>query len=405
MARDRMEGGDGAFSPGLIVREVLGERRNGVVLHEKLAVATAEMLEVIVEGDDVQAIKACLPTSTPVWMATFTEAWATVSEKIMLTVMSDRARVWAGGSPLVAQVSQGNCVDTNSATGNGSNIPPYTLAPTGTAATPTVGSDEWITNMLAGLNVSDQDVPQAMEDIRFMRIPGTRVMGLALACVTGHAHPLGDSAELRWGSDIRLCEIVRKSRKAGIETLDDLVKGKKRRDVAHHFTRLAKDFSDRGLIEEATLISQFWAETSAAFEGWDAGLFEYLVEWLRRYGGRGIPKLLDTDLVLRVMTGNGRKGAGGSGDGATESEVKDLKSKLEKVSARLNESNQAQASLLKRVTRAESKLAEGDTLTKGKCFICGGDHLARECPQKKKAGKNGKDKAGDGGVVDLTEEE
>jgi hypothetical protein len=397
--------GDGAFTPGLVVREVLGERRHGVVLHKKLAEATASLLEVIAEGDDAQAVKACLPSTTPVWVATFDEAWATVSDKIMLTVMSDCARVWSGGSPLVAQVPQGGSLDLNPATGNGSTFPPYTLAPTGTIATPPAGSDEWIASMLAGLNVSDQDVPQATEDIKFMRIPGVRVMGLALATVTGHTHPLGDSAELRWGSDIRLCEIVRKSRKAGIETLDDIVKGKKRRDVAHHFTRLAKDFSDRGLIEEATLISQFWAETSAAFEGWDTGLFEYLVEWLRRYGGRGIPKLLDTDLVLRVMTGNGRKGAGGSGDGASESDVKDLKSKLEKVSAKLNESSQAQASLLKRVTRAESKLSEGDASTKGKCFVCGGDHLARDCTQKKKQGKNGKDKAGDGSVVDLTEEE
>ena len=58
---------------------------------------------------------------------------------------------------------------------------------------------------------------------------------------------------------------------------------------------MAKEYNDRQLIEEATLISQFWSETTSAFEGDDAGLFSYLSEWHRRYNRRGIPKLLDTD--------------------------------------------------------------------------------------------------------------
>ena len=99
------------------------------------------------------------------------------------------------------------------------------------------------------------------------------------------------------GAYNKIASLDETQRKAGVESLDDLLKAKNKRHVAQHFTRLAKEYNDRQMIEEATLVSQFWAETSAAFEGDDSGLFTYMLEWNRHYAGRGIPKLLDTDLI------------------------------------------------------------------------------------------------------------
>ena len=97
---------------------------------------------------------------------------------------------------------------------------------------------------------------------------------------------MGDSAELRYASDLRLCPLIRQQRKAGVLSLDDIVKGKNKRELFLHYTRLAKEYNDRKMIEEATLVSQFWAETSSAFEGDDAGLYVYLTAWTRTYSGR-----------------------------------------------------------------------------------------------------------------------
>ena len=150
---------------------------------------------------------------------------------------------------------------------------------------------------------------------------------------------------------------------------------------------MAKEYNDRQLIEEATLISQFWSETTSAFEGDDAGLFSYLSEWHRRYNGRGIPKLLDTDLILRT-----RKSESG---GASSSEVKELKEALKAASGKLNAAEQKNDSILKRVTRLEAAKTGGPSGDRS-CFICGGDHLAKVCPQRKEDKDKGKSKMGRG---------
>jgi hypothetical protein len=237
--------------------------------------------------------------------------------------------------------------------------------------------------MMDGLIVSNHDVPKAMADINIQRISGVRIMALSLALTSGHVHPMGDSADLRFGSDLRLCPLVRQQRKAGVQSLDDILKAKNKRELSLHYTRLAKEYNDRQLIEEATLVSQFWSETSSAFEGDDPGLFVYLAEWNRTYGGRGIPKLLDTDIILRT-----RKHEGG---GASSSEVKEMKEALRAANGKLNASEEKSTAILKRLTRLEAAKGGGEK-DERTCFICGGDHLARNCPENKSNKSKGKGK-------------
>lgn len=190
---------------------------------------------------------------------------------------------------------------------------------------------------------------------------------------------------MRFGSDMRLCSLIKQQRKAGVTTLDEIIKAKSRRELSLHYTRLAKEYNDRQLIEEATLVSQFWAETTSAFEGDDAGLFLYLAEWNRTYTGRGIPKLLDTDLILRTLKKN--EGGGSS------AEVKELKDALRAATGKITASEQKSDAMGKRL----AKLEGNDSAPKKRaCFICGGDHLAKNCPtkEKDKGGKKVKEEPG-----------
>jgi hypothetical protein len=146
------------------------------------------------------------------------------------------------------------------------------------------------------------------------------------------------------------------------------------------------------MIEEATLVSQFWAESSATFEGDDSGLFIYISEWNRTYAGRGIPKILDTDLILRH-----RKGESG---GVSSSELKKVEDAVKATEKELRKSEERNASLIKRLQKLEAKAGEQPVGKPGDkaCFICGGNHLARNCPDKK-SGK-GKEKES---PIDLNE--
>ena len=390
-----MDGGDGAFGGvEATVNAVVRAVRNEVKLHSALADKTVPFLMVYAEGETLEEVLASLPATPKAWTETFAEAWAAVAETQMPSMVSDRAAVWAGvgktppppAAAAAAAFGGEGAAGRGGAAGSISGSGPF--------------GDDYLAKMMEGLNVSEHDKTKLINDVTVQRISGLRILSLSLSLMSGHVHPLGEAAELRYGSDMRLCPLVKAQRKAGVESLDDLLKAKNKRHVAQHFTRLAKEYNDRQMIEEATLVSQFWAETSAAFEGDDSGLFTYMLEWNRHYAGRGIPKLLDTDLILRNM---GRKG--GAGDSA---ELKELRTAVATANSKVKAAEETSSSMLKRLQKLES--AAGQEKTKGgegakSCFICGGDHLARNCPTKKGGGGKGSGGgAADKPIIDITEE-
>jgi len=382
------EGADAeVFNPSIIVRAVLSEESNGVNLHPIQVEHTYEFLSELVAGiKDAENTQEAMPTGTVEWMSTFKEAWEQASSKAWPSFVRVRCEVWSGAAVAVrSRPTSPGMGGVVAGSGSKRAVPTIFGNPT--------NEDERIAELMHGLVVSDHDVPKAIEDIKAQRISGVRIMALSLALVSGRVHPNGESSDLRFGSDLRLCPSVRQQRKAGVSTFEDVLKTKNRRELSLHYTRLAKEYNDRQLIEEATLISQFWSETTSAFEGDDAGLFSYLAEWHRRYNGRGIPKLLDTDLILRT-----RKSESG---GASSSELKELKDALKTANGKLNSAEQKNDAILKRVTRLESTKGGGPSSDRA-CFICGGDHLAKVCPQRKddKPDKPAKGKFGrDRGVV------
>ena len=394
-------GGDGEelSVSSLVVQAVLGETRNGEKLHRVLQSATHPYLAELTQGETQEEVEAELPKTPEAWMETFVDAWHHATEKVLPKLLGARAEVWAGvthGAPTAANLAPPQV-------GAGVAGAEASSAPNRFMGTPM--GDVQLAEMMDGLIVSDHDVSKAIADIQAQRISGARIMALSLALNSGHVHPAGESAELRYASDLRLCELIRKQRKAGVNSLDDVLKTKSRREIALHFTRLAKEYNDRKLIEEATLVSQFWAETSSAFEGDDANMVIYLTEWARKNSGRGIPKVLDTDLILRY-----RKTGGGS----SSDDVKKIEESVKKAERELSKSEERNAALMKRLQRLEETVKRNDDRAKhgDGCFICGGDHLARDCPNKsgKGNGRAGKKRGSGGGgdsdvpVVDITGE-
>ena len=77
--------------------------------------------------------------------------------------------------------------------------------------------------------------------------------------------------------------------------------------------------------------------------------------------------------------------------------MKELKEALKAASGKLNAAEQKNDSILKRVTRLEAAKSGGPSSDRS-CFICGGDHLAKVCPQRKEdkdkptKGKFGRDR-------------
>ena len=251
-----------------------------------------------------------------------------------------------------------------------------------------MGDDASLAVGLSGLVISDLDVPKAMNDISVQGIPGARIVALSISIMSGTLHPMSATLEVAYGTDPRLSSVAKAHRKAGLTTMDDLIKGKDRRGLASHFSNLAKEYVKNGQPEEATLINMMWVETTDTFEGDEDGLFSYFAEYFRVYKGRGLPTALDTAIVIRTR---GKGGSSGSSE-ALKSAKAESAAAAKKADA-ATASNKELKALLESLSKDMKKLKK-DGPGELVCYNCGKTgHLARDCPDDKKPGGKGKGKA------------
>ena len=243
--------------------------------------------------------------------------------------------------------------------------------------------------MLEGIEVSTIDEDKAKIDIKAQGISGARVLALSMSLEVGVVQSLTKvmHGKLAYGADPRTMEEVRTAKKAGIMTLTKVIEAKDTSALVTHFMSLAREYVTRQMIEESTLISSFWAETSVHFPG--DQVFPYLTEYLHKvYCGRGLPTVFDLALAWRVTRGDD----GAAADVAkVKKEMKAVTEALAEAKREAKESKEAvkalrtaNDTLTQRVGQlrpAPTKPGEQSAGKGKKCFKCGEfGHIAANCP-------------------------
>ena len=186
--------------------------------------------------------------------------------------------------------------------------------------------------------------------------------------------------------DPRLSEVAKSLRKMKAKTWEAVYDKGGLPEIREFFRVLAS--SAKNLREPLISVKVHeWYNTTAevilgesSSEKEVAELKEYINKYLERYYGLGLPVELDYELLARGQARRNR------GAGSSDEDVKGLKAELiaalgevKRLAAGQNDMRESLRVLKEKVGKNKGP---GDGKDK-KCFICGGDHLAKECPHKK----------------------
>ena len=224
-----------------------------------------------------------------------------------------------------------------------------------------------------------RDIAMLEEDKKLQGLTGAQIVVGSEGLELGRVPAVGDVVGVQaYKSDPRLAALTKQQKKAGMKTLSTILAGPNvRRELSTHFGNLVRDYSDMGGIQEASLITRFWAETqSVSYD--DKVMIEYISEYLRKYGGRFIPEVMDVKIASRV---NNSRSAGG----VTPEQLAEVKALAKTTKSEFAELKRELNSLKGELSRLKSKTGPADRDPKGpKCHKCGEfGHIARDCPKKK----------------------
>ena len=191
---------------------------------------------------------------------------------------------------------------------------------------------------------------------------------LTFVLLTASPPPAGH-AEIRYGSDLTSTKPYRylTSAKGGSvgTLLPDLVapaSSATKEQIHAHMTDAMEACKSIGWDAGASRISDMWHRISRTFKS-AALIRAYLLEYLRKYRGRGIPVLIDQDAVILCL---GAAIGGGDSDAA-----------LAKMSSKMSEIASTMAELKQTVTQVKQDLADFKKSVKEKdaarpkCNYCG----------------------------------
>ena len=234
-----------------------------------------------------------------------------------------------------------------------------------------------------GLSIFERE--KAVKDMAAQGLSCARLVALSLSLVLGKVSKPSASAGLKYGEDPALSEQAKQSRKAGRKMLAGIIKEKNFATAGAYFSDLMSNYAADSMVEEASLLAAWWAETASCFMTDKDLLFEYLEEYFSKYAGRGLPVKIDTVLVTRLRNS--------SGGGVSKEDFKNVKSKMEglessmaKLKAENNSMKQIVESLKKKGPLGGKPTAEEleERRKKVKCHNCGKmGHYQSECPDLK----------------------
>ena len=260
----------------------------------------------------------------------------------------------------------------------------------GELASPTVGDfTEEDRATAARKETADMDLSifereKAVKDMAAQGLSCARLVALSLSLVLGKVSKPSASAGLTYGEDPALSEPAKQSRKAGRKMLAGVIKEKDFAKAGAYFSDLMSNYAADSMVEEASLLAAWWAETASCFTAEKDLLFEYLEEYFSKYAGRGLPVKIDTVLVTRLRNS--------SGGGVSKEDFKAVKSKLEaletsmsKLKSDNNSLSQTLATLKKKDNTKVTPEEQEERRKKVKCHNCGKmGHYQSECPELKK---------------------
>jgi hypothetical protein len=232
-----------------------------------------------------------------------------------------------------------------------------------------------------------RDLRRLADDKTSQGLTGTRILRLSLALELGRVPSIGEVVGvLAYGSDPRISEPAKKQRKAGMDTLHSVLTSNEsnlRFRINSFFTDLIREFAEHGAIEESSLITQMWGEAQALAHD-DSMLKHYLLEFFKKYGGRGIPTPVDILITQRV---SGTRSLGVDAD-----VLKELKDQLKSFKSAADDMRRELASVKSELGRVKNSRRPGDgggdkPGGRGdiKCHYCHEKgHIAPNCPVKKR---------------------
>ena len=239
---------------------------------------------------------------------------------------------------------------------------------------------------------TDRERAQLDDDEKSQGLTGEQIVQLAIAIELGSIPVLGDVlGVVRYGSDPRLCEQVRKAKKGGIATLQSILGntgGSVVRELTSHFSNLIREYSQDGEVLQASNLNSWWSETQQVAAS-PKMLVEYIKEYFRKYSGRGLPVTVDVLIATRCASSLGGDG------GVSKEELKEIrdiaKSAKAETAAVKNELNQVKAELNRLKNNGASPPGGGGKDANIKCNSCGKTgHRWANCPTRLVAEAEGK---------------
>ena len=345
---------DGGFKDTL--KTQLTAAKNGVKLPSKLVTVLEDYFVNVSKLDTIDDVDLENPSEMS---EAGKEGWEGSFGEALPKLLEARLRKWAGAAP-----------STESS---------------GTLAGPVVGDvTDKDRRSMAHKEVDDMDLTsfereKAVKDMAEQGLSGKRMIGLSLSLCLGKVCKPSLCASLKYGEDPALSEPAKQARKAGKRMLATIIKNKNFAETGAFFSELMRAYSSDHMVEEASLIASWWAETASCFSAEKELLFEYLEEYFDKYAGRGLPVQIDTVLVTRL------RNSAGTG-GVTKEELKAVKNRLAELEALGSKHKTELQELKKKVGNKGSDKPTKEELDERRknvtCHHCGKKgHYKSECPE------------------------
>ena len=226
---------------------------------------------------------------------------------------------------------------------------------------------------------TDKNTNKALAaDIQSTSLTREQITALSLSIETGQVQTPEDVVGVPYGTDPKLTDTAKARRKAGLDSLSELVKAKDAPGALKHLTDLIQDLTEAEMGKEASIVTAFLVEMQQLFRLDHPAMIEYLRLYLRRYKGRAFQTKLDFSIYAQAMSVNAGKAQLSDEQKAAIKAGKDSAGKIEALTAKLNALTQS---------ISDMKKAKGEDDKKKKtCNICGKPgHFAANCKANPKS--------------------